>query len=73
MATGCLDNGIANEWTARNLTPGTTTTISTGVSFTGALAPVATVPTLSVTGLTALIALLGLVGYVLARKAFPGA
>ena len=74
VATGCLDNGIANEWTARSLTPGTTSTISTGVSFTGALAPVgATVPTLSVTGLAALIALLGLVGYVLARKAFPGA
>jgi len=73
VASGCLDNGIANEWTGRNLTPGTNLTISTGVSFTGALAPVATVPTLSVTGLTALIALLGLVGYVLARKVFPGA
>jgi hypothetical protein len=73
VATGCIDNGIANEWTGGTLTPGGSSTIATSVSFSGALAPVASVPTLSVMGLTALIALLGLVGYVLARKAFPGA
>lgn len=73
VASGCLDNGIANEWTASNLNPGGSLTIQTSISFTGALAPVAEVPTLSGLGLTALIALLGLVGYVLSRRILPGA
>src|SRR5262249_11380240 len=74
VASGCLDNGIANEWSARTLTPGGSLTIDTSVSFTGALAPVAVAtPTLSVMGLSALIAILALVGYVLARRILPGA
>ena len=74
VATGCLDNGIANEWTGRTLNPGGTTTIDTSISFTGQLAPVAVAtPTLSVMGLSALIAILALVGYVLARRILPGA
>jgi hypothetical protein len=74
VATGCLDNGIANEWTGRTLNPGGTTSIDTGISFTGQLAPVAVAtPTLSVMGLSALVAILALVGYVLARRILPGA
>ncbi len=74
VASGCIDNGISNEWTARNLTPGGSTTIDTGVSFTGQLAPVAVAtPTLSVMGLTALVGFLALVGYVLSRRILPGA
>ncbi len=74
VATGCLDNGIANEWTARTLNPGGSVTIDTGISFTGQLAPVAVAtPTLSVMGLTALVGLLALVGYVLSRRILPGA
>jgi hypothetical protein len=74
VATGCLDNGIANEWTARTLNPGGTIAIDSGVSFTGALAPVAVAtPTLSILGLSALVALLGLVGYVVSRRILPGA
>ena len=74
VATGCLDNGIANEWTGRTLNPGGTTAINTSISFTGQLAPVAVAtPTLSVMGLSALVAFLALVGYVLSRKILPGA
>jgi hypothetical protein len=74
VATGCIDNGIANEWTGRTLNPGGTTSINTGISFTGQLAPVAVAtPTLSVMGLSALVAFLALVGYVLARRILPGA
>jgi hypothetical protein len=73
-ATGCIDNGIANEWTGRTLNPGGSTTIDTGISFTGQLAPVAiATPTLSVMGLTALVGILALVGYVLSRRILPGA
>jgi hypothetical protein len=74
VATGCLDNGIANEWTGRTLNPGGAITIDTGISFTGQLAPVAVAtPTLSVMGLTALVGILALVGYVLSRRILPGA
>jgi hypothetical protein len=74
VASGCIDNGIANEWTGRTLNPGGSTTINSSVSFTGAVAPVAVAtPTLSGMGLTALVAILALVGYVLSRKVFPGA
>ena len=71
--TICEDNGAAVQWSGRSLTPGTSLTIGTGVSFTGTATALATVPTLSTAGLAALVALLALVGYVLARKASPGA
>jgi len=74
VASGCLDNGIANEWTGRTLNPGGSTSINTGISFTGQLAPVAiATPTLSIMGLTALVGFLALVGYVLSRRILPGA
>ncbi|HEY1252986.1 MAG TPA: hypothetical protein VGH97_17525 [Thermoanaerobaculia bacterium] len=74
VATGCIDNGIANSWVGRNLAPGGGLTIDTGISFTGAVAPVAiATPTLSVMGLTALVGFLALVGYVLSRRILPGA
>jgi hypothetical protein len=74
VASGCLDNGIANEWTGRTLNPGGSVAIDTGISFTGQLAPVAVAtPTLSFMGLTALVGFLALVGYVLSRRILPGA
>jgi len=74
VATGCIDNGIANEWTGRTLNPGGSTTINTGISFTGQVAPAAVAtPTLSFKGLAALVGLLALVGYVLSRRILPGA
>jgi hypothetical protein len=82
VATGCIDNGAANEWDNRTLAPAATLTIDSGVSFSGFVGPTPTptppgatavVPTLSTPGVAALLLLLVVVGYVLARKVSPGA
>lgn len=80
VASGCQDNGAANEWDNRTLAPAAALTIDSGVSFSGFVGPTPTptgptavVPTLSTPGVAALVLLLVAVGYVLARKASPGA
>ncbi len=69
----CQDNGAALQWQGLAVGGATTAVVSTGVSFTGNAAPLATVPTLSTMGLAALVLLLAVVGYVLVRKASLGA
>jgi hypothetical protein len=69
----CQDNGAALQWQGLAVGGSTVATVSTGVSFTGNAAPLATVPTLSTVGLAALVLLLAVVGYVLVRRTSLGA
>jgi hypothetical protein len=70
----CQDNGAAIQWANIVLPVAGSTTIDSGVTFTGQAIPQgAIVPTLSVTGLAALVLLLALVGYVLLGRGSPGA
>ena len=73
-STLCEDNGAAIQWAGVNLPVAGSTTIDTGVTFTGQAIPQATiVPTLSTIGLVSLVVLLALVGYVLIGRGSPGA
>jgi hypothetical protein len=72
----CQDNGAANQWQNRTVDPGASTTIASGVAFTGFVGPPpvqAVVPALTTLGIAAFVGLLALVGYVLARKSSLGA
>lgn len=69
----CQDNGAALQWTGLVVGGATTANVTTGVSFAGSAAPLATVPTLSTVGLAALVLLLAVVGYVLVRRTSLGA
>lgn len=73
-STICQDNGAAIQWANIDIPVAGSTTINSGVTFTGQAIPQgALVPTLSVTGLAVLVLLLALVGYVLLGRGSPGA
>ena len=76
VSAGCIDNGAGNEWENVTVPPAGTTTINSGISFSGFVGPPpvqAEVPTLSTIGIAAFVVLLALAGYVLARKSSLGA
>ena len=75
-STLCEDNGAAIQWSNIDVPVAGSTTLASGVTFTGAAipqGPTVAVPTLSTTGLTGLILLIAVVGYVFARRILPGA
>ena len=71
VATGCIDNGAANQWD-RTLAPGGTFTITSAASF-GEIPPIAggpsaNVPTLDTKALVILAVLLAAIGFVVVRR-----
>ncbi len=73
-STICEDNGAALQWANIDIPVAGSTTIASGVTFTGQAIPQgALVPTLSVAGLAVLALVLALVGYVLLGRGSPGA
>ncbi|MFN2387497.1 MAG: hypothetical protein ABR576_14635 [Thermoanaerobaculia bacterium] len=71
VATGCIDNGAANQWD-RTLDPGGTFTITSAASF-GEIPPIAggptaNVPTLDTKALVILAVLLAAIGFVVVRR-----
>jgi hypothetical protein len=72
--TICEDNGAAIQWADFDVAVGGSSTINSGVTFTGqAVAQGVLVPTLSVTGIAVFVLLLALVGYVLLGRGSSGA
>lgn len=73
-STICEDNGAAIQWADFDIPVAGSTTLASGVTFTGQAIPqAALVPTLSVAGLAVLALVLALVGYVLLGRGSPGA
>jgi hypothetical protein len=73
-STICEDNGAAIQWANFDIPVAGSTTLASGVTFTGqAIVQGADVPTLSVAGLAVLALVLALVGYVLLGRGSPGA
>jgi hypothetical protein len=69
-ATGCIDNGAANQWD-RTINPGASFTITSAASFgtiPGIAGPQVNVPTLDTKALVILAVLLGAVGLVVIRR-----
>lgn len=77
LATGCIDNGAALEWSSRSVSPGSPVTINTTVSFSGFVGPTpsptipaftAVVPTLSFPMMALFAVALAALGFVFMRR-----
>jgi hypothetical protein len=77
LATGCLDNGAALQWSQRSASPGSPVTINTTVSFSGFVGPTpsptipaftAVVPTLSFPMMALFAVALATLGFLFMRR-----